>query len=144
MTNKKILYPLIAFVLFVFLQSLPFKFGIIASPETDIIFSTIADWMSSIGLGFLALSFASYGGIVVGAVELIASILLIVPVTRRLGALMGLGVISGAIFFHLFTPLGVNRIVDEATGQTDGGVLFYMACGVWICCALILFLTRKK
>jgi uncharacterized membrane protein YphA (DoxX/SURF4 family) len=143
MTNKKVLYPLMAFVLFVFLQSLPFKFGIIASPETDIIFSTIAEWMNSIGLGFIAPSFASYGGIAVGIAELIASILLIIPVTRRLGALMGLGVISGAIFFHLFTPLGVHRIVDE-TGKTDGGVLFYMACGVWICCALILFLTRKK
>ena len=145
MSKKLILiYVLMAFVLFVFLQSLPFKFGIIDSPETKIIFTTIADWMESIGLGFIAPSFAAYGGVAVGASELVASILLIIPATRRLGALLGLLIISGAIFFHLFTPLGVHRIVDEATQKTDGGVLFYMACGVWICCALILFLTHKK
>ncbi|MGH1427615.1 MAG: hypothetical protein ACRBEE_06710 [Arenicella sp.] len=145
MTKKNIfLYILIAFVLFVFLQSLPFKFGIIDSPETEIIFSTIAEWMNGIGLGFIAPTFASFGGVAVGATELVASILLIIPATRRLGALLGLGVISGAIFFHLFTPLGVDRVVDEATQKTDGGVLFMMACGVWVSCALILFLTRKK
>ncbi len=137
------LYVLIAFVLFVFLQSLPFKFGIIDSPETEIIFTTIANWMQSIGLGFIAPIFAKFGGIGVGVAELIASILLIIPATRRLGALLGILVISGAIFFHLFTPLGVNRIVDEATQKTDGGVLFFMACGVWVSLALILFLTRK-
>lgn len=140
--NTIFLYLLMAFVLFVFLQSLPFKFGFIESPETDIIFTTIADWMSSIGLDFIAPSFAAYGGVAVGITELIASILIIIPVTRRLGALLGLLVISGAIFFHLFTPLGIHRIVDEVSGKTDGGVLFFMACGVWISCALILFLTR--
>jgi len=45
---------------------------------------------------------------------------------------------SGAIFFHLFTPLGVDRIVDAA-GYTDGGVLFYMACGVWISCLTLIY-----
>ncbi len=143
-TSNIPLYLLMAFVIFVFVQSLPFKFGIIDSPETEIIFNTIADWMKTVGLGFLAPSFASFGGIAVGASELIASILIIIPATRRLGALLGLGIISGAIFFHLFTPLGVDRVVDEATQKTDGGVLFYMACGVWVSCALILFLTRKS
>lgn len=138
------LYLLIAFVLFVFLQSLPFKFGFIESPETEIIFSTIAQWMSTVGLGFLAPSFASHGGIAVGLSELIACILLIIPATRRLGALIAFLIISGAIFFHLFTPLGVDRVVNEATQQTDGGVLFFMACGVWVSSVLILFLTRKK
>ena len=137
------LYVPIAFVLFVFLQSLPFKFGFIDSPETEIIFTTIAKWMETVGLGFIAPVFAKFGGIGVGITELIASILLIIPVTRRLGALLGLVVISGAIFFHLFTPLGVVRVVDETTQKTDGGVLFIMACIVWVCCALILFLTRK-
>ena len=138
------LYALIAFVLFVFLQSLPFKFGFLASPETEIIFSTIAEWMTTVGLGFIAPAFAKFGGIGVGITELIASILLIIPATRRLGALLGFIVISGAIFFHLFTPLGVIRVIDETTQKTDGGVLFMMACGIWVSCALILFLTRKK
>ena len=139
--KKGFLYALIAYVIFVFVQSLFFKFA--GSEETDIIFTTIADWMGTVGLGFIAPAFAAYGGYVIGITELIASAMLLMPATRRLGALIGLAVISGAIFFHLFTPLGVNRVVDAA-GNTDGGVLFYMACGVWISCALILWLTRSQ
>jgi len=140
---KIFLYALTAYVLFVFLQSLPFKFGFIESEETTIIFTTIAEWMKTVGLGFMASAFAAYGAIAVGLSELLASILLIVPKTRRLGALLGLGIISGAIFFHLFTPLGVKRIVNTETQATDGGVLFYMACGVFISCVLILLFSRK-
>ena len=142
--TKKFVYVLIAYVVFVFLQSLPFKFGLIESDETRIIFTTIADWMKTVGLGFIAPAFAAYGGFAVGFSELIASILLVIPKTRRIGALFGLAIISGAIFFHLFTPLGVKRVVDTTTQATDGGVLFFMACGVWVSCALILWLTRKS
>ena len=143
MTIKKIFtYLFVAFVCFVFLQSLPFKFGFIESQETDIIFNTIAAWMGSIGLGFIAPAFASYGAIAVGFSELVASILLIIPATRRVGALFGVMIISGAIFFHLFTPLGVNRVVDDA-GNTDGEVSFYMACGVLISCITIFLLSKK-
>ena len=142
MTAKKgLTWALIAFVTFVFVQSLFFKFT--GSKETEIIFNTIGDWMSTIGLGFIAPAFAAYGGYVIGGTELVASGLMINPKTRNLGALIGLAVISGAIFFHLFTPLGVNRVIDDQ-GNTDGGVLFYMACGVWISCALILWLNRKS
>jgi len=135
------IYILIAYVIFVFGQSLVFKFS--GHEQTVIIFSTIAAWMQGVGLGFIAPAFESVGGTLVGVTELIACILLLIPATRRFGALLGLGVISGAIFFHLFTPLGVNRTIDAA-GNTDGGALFYMACGVWVSCALILWLTRKK
>lgn len=142
MTAKKgLLYALIAYVIFVFVQSLFFKFT--GSEETDIIFSTIAAWMSDVGLGFIAPAFESVGGYAIGITELIASILLLMVATRRLGALIGLVVISGAIFFHLFTPLGVDRAINAA-GETDGGVLFFMACGVWLACAGILWLTRSE
>jgi len=142
MTAKKgFLYLLIAYVVFVFVQSLFFKFA--GSEETDIIFSTIAGWMNTVGLGFIAPLFESVGGYVIGGVELVASGMLLIAATRRKGALLGLAVISGAIFFHLFTPLGVNRVVDAA-GNTDGGVLFFMACGVWVACALILYLTKEE
>jgi hypothetical protein len=56
------------------------------------------------------------------------------------GAAMGLGVISGAIFFHLFTPLGVA--VVNADGSSDGGELFILACGVWVACALLLWIRQ--
>ena len=51
--------------------------------------------------------------------------------------------ISGAIFFHLATPLGVVRVVDAA-GNTDGGVLFMMACGVWLSSAALIYLHRQR
>ena len=143
-TDKRVLvtWLLIAFVSFVFLQSLFFKFQ--GHEETQIIFGTISDWMA--GIGFLAWAaplFNAIGGYVIGSAELVAVILLWMAKTRTIGAILGMAVISGAIFFHLFTPLGVNRVINEA-GDTDGGVLFYMACGVWVCCALILYLRTPK
>ena len=146
MTNlelKKIIHWVLSvYIAFVFMQSLFFKFT--GSEETVIIFNTIGTWMADIGLpqGF-AQNFSSYGGTATGVAELIASILVLIPATRVWGALMGLFVMSGAIFFHLFTPLGIDRVVDAA-GNTDGGILFFMACGVWLSSAALLFMGRKK
>ena len=61
-------------------------------------------------------------------------------VLQFLGAGLGLGVISSAIFFHLFTPLGVAVINTD--GSSDGGELFALACGVWVACAALLWLRR--
>lgn len=134
--NKAIGWILAVVPAVIFVQSLFFKFT--GSQETEIIFETIGAWMADLPLfGGLANAFATYGGVTIGAVELVAAVLLLLPSTRRIGALLGLGIISGAIFFHLFTPLGIVRVVDAA-GNTDGGVLFIMACVVWICCALTL------
>lgn len=69
-----------------------------------------------------------------GVVELIASILLFVPRFVWLGAVLSLGVISGAIFTHL-TVLGI-----EVKG--DGGLLFALACTVFVCSAFVLWHKR--
>jgi hypothetical protein len=115
------------FIAFVFLQSLPFKFG--NSLETQHIFVTLANWS---GLTW----FGIYGGYIIGAAELLTAILLFTPI-RPLAALGALGIMSGAIFFHLFTPLGIIMPhFDASTGQQigdDGGVLFIMACVTWLC-----------
>jgi hypothetical protein len=140
MVSKYLPWVLVGYIMFVFLQSLVFKFS--GSQETVIIFDTIADWM--LGLAFLvpiAEGFRAHGGLLVGITELLACGLLIFAVTRVWGALLAMGTISGAIFFHLFTPLGINRVVDEA-GNTDGGVLFFMACGVWLCSAALVYMNR--
>jgi hypothetical protein len=42
---------------------------------------------------------------------------------------------SGAIIFHLFTPLGVVMPEFNEVGEvvgSDGGLLFIMACLVWL------------
>ncbi|MEM7098053.1 MAG: hypothetical protein AAF541_07325 [Pseudomonadota bacterium] len=142
--NFKTIFPwaLVIFIAFVFIQSLFFKFA--GSEETVIIFNTIGEWMAGIGaLAWLAEPFKAYGGWTVGITELIASILLFIPRLRIWGALIALGTISGAIFFHLFTPLGVVRVVDAA-GNTDGGALFFMACGVWVASAITIYLNREQ
>ncbi len=124
-------WVLAAYIVVVFVQSLFFKFS--NSPETQHIFTTVGTWL---GIDL----FSKYGGYVIGAAELVASIMLIIPATQALGALLALGIISGAIFFHVFSPLGVV-VANPATGvESDGGLLFYLACGVWVAAALILIL----
>ena len=140
--KKALPWVLVVYIAFVFIQSLFFKFS--GSEETEIIFNTIADWMAGISiLSGVAEPFRNYGGWAVGFTELVASILLFMPRLRIWGALMALVTISGAIFFHLFTPLGVVRVVDAA-GNTDGGVLFLMACGVWIASAVTVYLNKQQ
>ena len=140
--KTKISWALSLFVAIILGQSLVFKFS--GSTETAIIFFTIADWMASVGVPELAAStFGSYGGFAVGAIELIAVALIIIPKTRILGALITLAVISSAIFFHLFTPLGVDRVIDAA-GNTDGGALFYTALAVWVSSVSILLLASRR
>ena len=42
---------------------------------------------------------------------------------------------SGAISFHLFTPLGIDP-------NNDGGFLFVMACVVWVGSIAMLIIRR--
>ncbi len=132
------------YIAFVFIQSLFFKFT--DSPETQYIFGTLDAWSTSLGWPGVFAPTGIFSQYVVGTGELIASTFLLLALTQRLrslrplGALMSIGVISGAIFFHLFTPLGVS--VLNADGTHDGGELFALACGVWIAAALLLWLSR--
>lgn len=104
----------------ILLQTLYFKFT--AHPESVYIFETVG--------------MEPYGRIGSGVVELIAGILLLIPSLRVYGSILGAGVISGALFFHL-TQLGI-----EVKG--DGGQLFYYALAVFIACLVILFWRRKE
>ncbi|MFY7962809.1 MAG: DoxX family protein [Elsteraceae bacterium] len=120
-------WPLAAYVAFIFIWYLQYKFT--GHPGSVQLFTTLQEWSN--------LPFEPYGRIGVGVVELIAGILILIPFSRFVGAGIGLGVMSGAIFFHLFTPLGVDP-------YGDGGVLFKEACTVWLCCLAILLLDRAK
>lgn len=104
----------------ILLQTLFFKFT--AAPESVYIFDKV-------GLG-------AAGRIGTGIAELIASVLLLVPATAWLGALMGIGLMSGAIFSHL-TLLGIEV-------QGDGGYLFYLGLIVLVSCLVVLFIRRKQ
>ncbi len=69
-----------------------------------------------------------------GVAELIASILLLWPGKQAFGALLGMGVMGGALLSHL-TVLGI-------VVQDDGGLLFGLGCLVFLCCAGSLWINR--
>ena len=71
-----------------------------------------------------------------GVAELIATILLLTPRFAWAGALLALGVISGALVSHL-TVLGV--VVKD-----DGGLLFGLAVIVFATSATTAFLHRRQ
>ena len=104
----------------ILLQTLFFKFS--ASPESVYIFTKVG--------------MEPWGRIGSGIAELIAAILILIPRTTWLGALLAMGVMSGAIFFHL-TILGIEV-------QGDGGLLFIYALIVFVTAALLLFMNREK
>jgi hypothetical protein len=107
-------------VAIILVQTLFFKFS--GAPESVYIFKTVGQepW-------------GRYGS---GVVELIAAILLFVPALVPVGAGLSLGVISGAIFFHL-TKLGI-------VVQDDGGLLFGLALVVFAGSAFVLWLHRRE
>ena len=148
MIKEKLPLILAIFVAFVFLQSLFFKFAELLGEPADVtvfIFSTVGQWISSLGLQALGQAFTSYGGVVIGLAELVASILILITATRFWGALLGLGVMSGAIFFHLFTPLGLFPYTDLSClepGCPQEKALFFMAVAVWLICAYFVVKLR--
>jgi hypothetical protein len=87
---------------------------------------------------FTAVGMEPWGRIGSGVVELIASILLLVPRTVVYGAGISLVVISGAIFFHL-TKLGIALPAVD-----DKGELFTLAVVVFVCSAGVLILHRNE
>ncbi|MGD8230890.1 hypothetical protein [Vibrio sp. TRT 1302] len=119
------------FIAFVFVQSLFFKFS--GSYETEHIFGTLASWS---GMAWFGL----YGGYLIGFAELIASLLLFTRL-HGIGAAMAAAIMTGAIAFHLLTPLGVLMPEYNAMGEVvgnDGGLLFGMACLVWLSSLFLL------
>jgi hypothetical protein len=104
----------------ILLQTLFFKFT--GASESVYIFSTLGA--------------EPWGRIGSGVVELIAALLLLYPATITSGALLALGVITGAIVSHL-TVLGIEV-------QGDGGLLFLLALAVFVSSAAILFLRRGE
>lgn len=100
----------------IMLQTLFFKFS--AAEESVYIFTKMG--------------IEPWGRIGSGIAELIASLLIIWPATRWLGAVLGMGVMAGAISSHL-TVLGI-----EVKG--DGGLLFFYAVLVFVSCGVCLII----
>lgn len=121
MKASEILYWLARLVAaFIMMQTLYFKFT--ASEESVYIFT--------------AVDMEPWGRIGVGVLELVASVLLLIPATVWAGAMLAFGLMAGAIVMHL-TMLGI-----EVKG--DGGQLFIYALIVAACAAFSFFKSRSQ
>jgi len=142
----------------VFLLSLPYKFT--KHPDTEHIFGTIGAWMSgnfSQGLGDF---FAGYAAYLVGSAELVASLLLLLasaiwilnalkilktPYEYKhlyfVGGILSSTIMTGAAFFHLGTPLGIEVIHE---GSSDNGSLFYAAVSILVLGLVLAFLNKRS
>lgn len=118
---KNVIYTVARFLAaIIMLQTLYFKFS--GSPESVYIFNMVG--MEPAG---------RWG---VGVLELIASILLVIPKSAWMGAMLGIGLMIGAIGMHL-TLLGIE-VMD------DGGYLFFLAILVFLCTAFVGFQNKGK
>ncbi len=135
------------FISAIFVDSLRFKFAGHETPRH--IFTTLRDW-SGIEVFYPA------GPWIIGLAELASALLLIAAAllmrltgrkiveaaSQVLGAFIALGVMSGAIGFHLFTPLGIETPVEWVAGAPAAfsPALFIAACISWVCALLIIAL----
>ena len=139
--NKYLPHVISVIAAAVFLDSLRYKFT--NAPETQVIFGKLNAWAASLGADGLFAQTGLFSQYVIGTAELFASALLLIgmlPAFRRLqavGALIAVAVMSGAISFHLFTPLGIDP-------NNDGGGLFAMACTVWVGSVAMLVIRRRE
>ena len=117
-TTASWIFQLVAAVILA--QTLFFKFS--GAEESKYIFST--------------LGVEPWGRLATGGLELIAVVLLLIPRTVTLGALLALGLMTGALGSHL-TKLGV-------VVKNDGGLLFVLAATVFACSAAVLVLRRRQ
>jgi len=77
-----------------------------------LVFDRLSDWS-----GIPEMPFRLF----VSGLEIVATVLVLIPRTQAFGGLFSMGIMGGAILFHLFTPLGVDP-------YEDGGNLFKEAC----------------
>ena len=85
--------------------------------SVDFIFQPLADWFGVPGQEkTLRLG--------VAGLEILASVLVLIPASRAWGGVLATGLMSGAIFFHAIGPIGIDP-------YGDGGGLFKEAVVTW-------------
>ncbi|MBN9496494.1 MAG: DoxX family protein [Alphaproteobacteria bacterium] len=115
-------------IAYIFIWYLQYKFT--GADGSVWLFTVLTDW-----LGFSGYEKPMRIG--VGAAELLAAILVLIRRTQVFGAAMSAGIMAGAIFFHVVSPLGIDP-------YEDGAVLFTEACLVLLAALAILWLRRDE
>ncbi len=104
----------------IMLQTLFYKFT--AQPESVFIFTEVG--------------MEPWGRYLIGSFELVASVLLLWTEFSYIGAILGFGLMLGALFFH--------AVVLGVVVQNDGGWLFTLAIVTLLCCAYQLYIQINQ
>ena len=129
------------FISAIFIDSLRYKF--LDHPNTQVIFGQLDAWAGTLGIPGLFSHSGLFSQYVIGSAELLAAALLLLglfPMFKKLsaiGAVIAAVIMTGAVFFHLFTPLGTDP-------NNDGGGLFIAAVLVWLSSIVLLVMRRKE
>jgi len=115
-------------IAYIFVWYLQYKFT--GADGSVWLFTVLTDWLGVSG-------YEKPMRIGVGSAELLAAILVLIRRTQVLGAALSAGIMAGAIFFHVVSPLGIDP-------YEDGGVLFTEACLVLLAALAILWLRRDE
>jgi uncharacterized membrane protein YphA (DoxX/SURF4 family) len=110
-------------------------------PGENIIFQTLAE-RSGIAL------FEPTGRLLVAVAELLAALLLILPFTRRAGAILAFLILAAAVGLHMSPWLGWEIPASLKPGETatDGGALFSLAIACLVAALLVILVHpgRKR
>lgn len=117
-----------AWIAFIFVWYLQFKFT--GDDGSVWLFAVLTDWLHFHG-------YEKVMQIGTGSAELLSSILLFDLPLQALGAALAFCIMSGAIFFHLVSPLGTDP-------YGDGGVLFHQAISVCAASIVIVLIRRRQ
>jgi len=91
---------------------------------------------------FTQLGVEPWGRYATAVAEGITAILLLIPATAAVGAVLALGVLGGAILSHLLV-LGI--VLETEGGEVlDDGTLFAMAVGMAVAAAVVAWLRRGE
>ncbi len=106
------------------------QFKLTGNEGSVYLFTILSDWLGTPG-GEKPFR------LTVAILEIFCAVLVLIPRTRMVGAALSLGTMSGAIFFHTVSPLGIDP-------YGDGGGLFKEAVFTWFMAAFVLFAHRAE
>ncbi len=102
-------------------------------PGENIVFQTLAE-RSRYDI------FEPAGRLLTAILEIAAAALLLVPFTRRAGAVLAFAILAGAVGLHLSPWLGqeIRVSLDPVSAETDGGALFALAIAMLVASILVM------
>jgi HD-like signal output (HDOD) protein len=131
---------LVTYSVLVFLYSVFLKYTY--SLSTQELFGALSTAMASSSFSDWAPTFRRYAHYIFANFELMIAFLLIIPITRYFGALLGLIIISATLIAHILTSVGMSFFIDLPSYRV-GGLSFALSIGAWFALLSLLFLPKK-